>query len=121
MSSEEKKAFLLLKNVIFNYHGRDEDEQQIIEETVAELDAQEEQKWAEEFIAEDYYDAFDRARNYLSNIMNTLDKKTRIYFLESVHESNNKKGYISEMEAIAMITFARDWDIENEFIEIIKR
>ncbi len=121
MSSEEKKAFLLLKKVIFQYHGLDEDEQQILDETVAELDAANESKWADEFIAEDYYDAFDRARNYLGSVMNSLEKKTRIFFLESVCDANNQKGYISEMEAIAMITFARDWDVENEFIEIIKR
>jgi hypothetical protein len=121
MSSEEKKAFLLLKSVIFDYHGRDEDEQQILNDTVSELDANTEWQWVEEFIAEDYYDAFDRARNYLGNVMNGLEKKTRIHFLENVHDANGQKGYISEMEAIAMITFARDWDIENEFIEIIKR
>lgn len=121
MSSEEKKAFLLLKKVIFQYHGLDEDEQQILDETVAELDAAKESKWADEFIAEDYYDAFDRARDHLSGIMNGLEKRTRIFFLESVCDANNQKGYISEMEAIAMITFARDWDVENEFIEIIKR
>ncbi|MCU0391592.1 MAG: hypothetical protein MUE81_10775 [Thermoflexibacter sp.] len=121
MSSEEKKAFLLLKSVIFQYHGLDEDEQQLLDDTVASLDAKDESEWVKSFISEDYYDAFDRARNYLVDVMNNLDRKTRISFLESVCEDNNKKGYISEMEAIAMITFARDWDIENEFIEIIKR
>jgi hypothetical protein len=87
---------------------------------VATLDAENELQWVNEFIDEDYYDAFDRARNYLGDVMNTLEKKTRIYFLESVHDANGKKGYITEMEAIAMITFARDWQVEDEFIEIIK-
>lgn len=121
MSSEEKKAFLLLKKVIFQHHGEDEDERQMILETVSTLDAEKEFEWVEEFVNEDYYDAFDRARTYLDHVMNGLEKKTRITFLESVHDANGKKGYISEMEAIAMITFARDWDVENEFIEIIKR
>ena len=70
MSSEEKKAFLLLKKVIFQYHGVDEDEQQIINDTVAQLDAENESKWADDFIEEDNYGAFDRARNYLGNVMN---------------------------------------------------
>ena len=121
MNSEEKKAFLLLKRVIFDYHGRDEDEEQMINDTVSKLDAEKEFAWVNDFIDEDYYDAFDRARNYLGGVMNGLEKKTRIQFLESVHDANGKKGYISEMEAIAMITFARDWDVEGEFIEIIKK
>ena len=46
MTSEEKKALLLLKSVIFHYHGLDEDEQKILDETAKQLDAQEELKWA---------------------------------------------------------------------------
>ncbi len=54
MTSEEKKAYLLLKSVIFHYHGLDEDEQEILDETADSLDAQEELAWAANFISEDY-------------------------------------------------------------------
>lgn len=121
MTSEEKKAFLLLKSVIFHYHGLDEDEQQILEDTADSLDARDELSWAYDFISEDYYTAFDRARTYLADTMNQLDKVKRLEYLSMVWDANNKKGYISEMEATAMIKLAKDWHIENEMIEMIKR
>ena len=120
MTSEEKKAFLLLKSVIFHYHGLDEDEQKILDDTAAELDGEDELEWANEFIAEDYYTAFDRAREYLAEVMNKLDKESRLHYMSIVWEANNKKGYISEMEATAMLKLAKDWHIESALIEMIR-
>ncbi len=120
MTSEEKRAFILLKSIIFNFHGIDEDEQEILDETAEELDASEELAWAHNFIAEDYYDAFERAQEFLDPIMLKLDKDKRLDYLSKVWTANNQKGYISEMEATAMIKLAQDWQIENELIEMIK-
>ena len=40
-----------------------------LEETATRLDATQELKWALEFIAKDYITAFDRAREYLNDII----------------------------------------------------
>ncbi|MCC5944659.1 MAG: hypothetical protein JJT94_06960 [Bernardetiaceae bacterium] len=120
MTSEEKKAFLLLKCVIFHYHGLDEDEQKILDETAKSLDAYQELKWANEFIAQDYYNAFERARALLGEAMQGLDKDKRLYYLKSVWDANKQKGFISEMEAMAMLKLSKDWDIEKELVESIK-
>lgn len=120
MTSEEKKAFLLLKSVIFHYHGLDEDEQQLLDDTAASMGAQDELAWATEFIAEDYYSAFDRARTYLSGIMNGHTKEKRLEYLLQVWDANNKKGYISEMEAMAMLKLAKDWGVEAALIQKVR-
>jgi len=39
MSSEQKKAFLLLKFVIFNYHGLDANERTILQNTALKVEA----------------------------------------------------------------------------------
>ena len=75
MTSEEKKAFLLLKSVIFHYHGLDEDEQKILDETAKKYDADDELKWANEFIANDYISAFERAREYLNKVIGMRAKQ----------------------------------------------
>ena len=106
MDTEEKKAFLLLKSIIFQYHGLDESEQQILEETAIELDAQHELQWAKDFISEDYLTAFDRARSYLTSL--ELGREKSVQYLAQVWKANNEKGHITEMEAIAMLRFARD-------------
>ncbi|MCS7004224.1 MAG: hypothetical protein NZM38_02730 [Cytophagales bacterium] len=121
MVSEEKKAFLLLKSVIFHYHGLDDDERALLEETAKEIDGLEELQWAHEFIAEDYYTAFERSRKYLEGVMNSMDKEKRLQYLISVWNANNKKGYISEMEATAMLKLARDWHIERELLDFIRK
>ena len=54
----EKKAFLLLKTLIFHYHGLDDDEAEILKNTAKSLNAHKELKWANHFIAKDYSSAF---------------------------------------------------------------
>jgi hypothetical protein len=120
MTSEEKKAFLLLKSVIFHYHGLDEDEKKILEETATNLDARDELKWAIEFIARDYISAFERAREFLNAIIGQLPKEKRLEYLNMVWKANNQKGYITEMEATAMLKLAKDWQVENELIAMVR-
>ena len=120
MSSEEKKAFLLLNSVIFHYHGLDEDEQKILDNTARDLEAEAELEWANSFISEDYYTAFDRARIYLNDVFKGSDKKKLLSYLDMVWKANNQKGYITEMEATAMLKLAKDWEIENELISMVR-
>ncbi len=121
MAPEEKKAYLLLKSVIFHYHGLDEDEKEILDETAAKLDAKDELEWALNFIEEEYMNAFERARDYLRGVMMALEKENRIDHLHNVWMANSKKGYVSEMEAMAMLKLAKDWEIQPDFIKRIKK
>lgn len=120
MDSEEKKAHLLLESIIFHYHGLDDEEKKILEETAASLNAEEELAWTYEFISEDYASAFERSRIYLNNTIGKMSKEKRLYYLDIVWKANNVKGYISEMEAIAMLKFAREWEIENELMSLVR-
>lgn len=120
MTSDEKKAFLLLKSVIFHYHGLDEDEQKILDDTAKELDAMDELGWAIKFISKDYITAFERARNYLNEVISPLGKEKKLSILDMVWKANNQKGYITEMEATAMLKLAKDWKIENELISLVR-
>ncbi len=120
MSNEEKKAFLLLKSVIFHYHGLDQEEQRILDETAKELDAEKELEWANNFISEDFYTAFERSRKYMNEVFKDTDKKELLFYLDQVWKANNQKGYITEMEATAMLKIAKDWKIENELISKIR-
>jgi hypothetical protein len=121
MNQIEKKAYLLLKSVIFHYHGLDEEEKQILDQTANELNAQQELQWANDFIAEDYPTAFDRARVFLNEVIGKMDKSKKIYYLDLVWKANNFKGYITEMEATAMLQLARDWEVETELIQMVRQ
>ncbi len=106
--------------MIFHYHGLDEDEVQILERTAKELGAIEELKWANDFIAEDYSTAFDRARAYLNEHLEHLEKSEKLSYLDQVWQANYQKGYITEMEATAMLKLAKDWDVEAELISKVR-
>lgn len=118
-SSEEKKVYMLLKSVIFHYHGLDETERVDLEQTAGRLDAHEEHKWALEFIAKDYITAFERARDYLNEIISDYPKDKRIELINMVWQANNLKGYVTEMEATAMLKLAKDWNVQKELIELV--
>lgn len=118
-TSEEKKVYLLLKAVIFYYHGLDEAEKRDLDTTAELLQAPDEYLWAQEFIAKDYITAFDRARDYLNLIIGDYSKEKRIELVNMVWQANNLKGYVTEMEATAMLKLAKDWNVQKELVELV--
>lgn len=118
-SIEEKKVYMLLKSVIFHYHGLDEAEKGELEKTSNELNAQAEYQWALDFISQDYITAFDRARGYLNDIIGDYPKDKRVELITMVWQANNRKGYVTEMEANAMLRLARDWNVKEELIGLV--
>jgi hypothetical protein len=119
MTVAEKQVYMLLKSVIFSYHGLDEDEKKDLENTAVRLDAKDELKWALNFIAQDFITAFDRARAYLNDIIGDYPKDERVNLINMVWEANNLKGYVTEMEATAMLKLAKDWNVEKELVELV--
>ncbi len=119
MSSEEKRVYLLLKAVIFHYHGLDEKEQSDLDAAAKRLEADEELKWAIDFIEKDQVTCFDRARAFLNDIIRDYTREKRIELIQMVWESNNIKGYVTEMEATALIRLARDWNVEQPLVELV--
>ncbi len=119
MTEQEKRVNMLLKAVIYYYHGLDEMEKIDLEETAVRLNAKAELKWALEFVDKDYVTSFDRARVYLNEIIRDYVKEKRIEFIKMVWQSNNLKGYVTEMEATAMLKLAKDWNVEKELIEMV--
>jgi hypothetical protein len=119
MTEEEKRVYMLLKAVIYHYHGLDELEKVDLEETANQYDAHAQLKWALDFIAKDYLTSFDRARTYLNEIIGDYTKAKRIELINMVWMANNLKGYVTEMEATAMLKLAKDWSVEKELIELV--
>ncbi len=118
-SAEEKKVYMLLKAVIFYYHGLDEPERIDLEKTADELHAHDEYAWALKFIEQDHITSFERARAYLNEIIADYTKEKRTELINMVWQSNNLKGYVTEMEATAMLKLAKDWNVQKELIALV--
>lgn len=111
---------MLLKAIIFHYHGLDEDEEKILYRSAKEFGAEQELKWAFDFIAEDYISAFERAREFLVQSKKEIEKRKRVHFVNLTWKANGEKGYITEMEATAMLKVAKDWDVDRELIGLVQ-
>ena len=120
MDTVQKKAFLLLKLVIFNYHGLDEDEKQILNKTAEKIGGKEELEWAYELLGDDFYENIDKAREFFNSTIALYDKETKINYLRMVWESTNTKGFISEMEATGILKLAKDWGVQKELVSLIR-
>lgn len=121
MTSEQKKAFLLLKLVIFNYHGLDDGERKILSETSVKIQGVEELKWAYEFLGDDFYANLDKAREFFHQTIATYDQETKLSYLNMVWDATKSKGYISEMEATGILKMAKDWGVQKELLTLIRK
>ena len=121
MNTEQKKALLLLKLVIFNYHGLDEEEKEILTNTAKKLDALEELKWAYDFSQKDDITSFERAREYFKTTIANYDKDTRFEFIRIVWEDTSSKGYVSEIEAMSMLKLAKDWGVQKDLLGLVRK
>lgn len=84
------------------------------------MEAENEVAWANAFLAEDYLSAFERSRAFLSKVFLQLDKSERERQLVEVWEETNRKGYLTEMEATAILTLSKDWQVDKGFLEAVK-
>ncbi|HEX9649426.1 MAG TPA: hypothetical protein VGA21_02600 [Cyclobacteriaceae bacterium] len=121
MDSAEKKTYLLLLSVIFHYHGLDKEEEELLNEKAELIHGREELKWVDEFISKDYIHAFENAREYLKIEFPKIKKSNQIKYMEETWRANLSKGFITEMEARAMVKLARDWGIEKELLEYARK
>lgn len=119
MTTEEKKAYFLLKAAIFNYHGLNNDEKADLEDSASRLNGREELKWANDFISEDYYNFFTRARQYLYEVIKNYPMEKRINYINTVWQANSLKGFVTELEASAMIRFAEDWGVKDHLMTLV--
>jgi hypothetical protein len=121
MAPDQKRAFLLLKSVILHHQGQEDGETSILNEAASALDATEELNWVRQFIQEDTFTAFERTREYLNKLAVDWDNQTKLRHLNQVWESTRSKGYISEMEATAILKLAKDWHIQKELISLVRQ
>ncbi len=120
MDSFTKKAIILLKSLIFHYHGLDNDERSMLVAAAKKMNALKEMEWANDFIAEDYMSAFERSREFLKKVFTKMNSEDRLKYLLESWEENFKKGYVTEMETTAILTLSKDWKVEKEFLDKVK-
>ena len=111
---------MLLKSLIFHFHGLDDDEKEMLEAAAVRLEAVDEMNWANSFISQDYMSAFERSREFLMKIFMKMNEKERVQHLLESWEENYAKGYVTEMETTAMFTLSKDWNVDKAFLGLVQ-
>lgn len=120
MSVEEKRAFLSLLIIIFNYHGLSEVEQQILNEVATLNGAQDELEWIKDFSKPSIDESYDKLKKYVNETLGILPSEKRCEYLNKVWDANQQKGHVSEMEATAMLMLSKEWQVQKEFVAYIR-
>lgn len=121
MLSEEKKILLLLHLIIFNYHGLDESERKLLIDLAAKHDAEEELTWAYSMMGNDYYSSHENIHNWFNEKIKDIGTEKKLSYLSTVWQASVSKGFISEMEATAMLKIAHNWGIQKELLTLIRK
>lgn len=121
MNSEQKKTLLLLKLIIFSYHGLDPEEKKLLGETAESIDGQEELDWAYQFADEDQLTAFERARDFFKSTLLNYDHDVKVDYIKSVWTDTNSKGFVSEIEAMSMLKLAKDWGVQKDLLAMVRK
>lgn len=121
MLSEEKKILLLLHLIIFNYHGLDEGEKELLADLANQYGAEEELNWAYGMLGNDYYSAHEKIQTWFKDAIHDITAEKKLWYLSTVWQASVKKGFISEMEATAMLKIAHDWGIQKDLLNLIRK
>lgn len=119
-STEHKKVFLLMESFVLHYHDLDNFELNLLKDTAKSLNAETELAWAIDFINQDKLTSFERTRNYLKENIGDIPNEKRVQYLIKIWQATNSKGYITEMEALALLKIAKDWQVEGELVKFIR-
>jgi hypothetical protein len=121
MLSEEKKLLLLLHLIIFNYHGLDESEKELLSDLSKQYEAEAELDWAYNMLGNDYYVSHEKIQSWFKEAIAEIGAEKRLWYLSTVWQASVKKGFISEMEATAMLKIAHDWGIQKDLLNLIRK
>ena len=121
MLTEEKKILLLLHLIIFNYHGLDKGEKELLADLANRYEAEEELNWAYSMLDNDYYSAHEKIQIWFKDAIYNITPEKKLWYLTTVWQASVKKGFTSEMEATAMLKIAHEWGIQKDLLNIIRK
>ena len=82
--------------------------------------AENELDWASTLVKKDILTSFERVEDEVIHLLENEESNSRLDVLGRVWEVTKDKGYINEKEANLLLGISRKWDLEREFIDLVK-
>lgn len=128
MTPEEKEALLLLEYAIFRYHGFDDNERERLENDAAAMHAQAQLEKVYAFVGDilqktnqSEVAVFEATLRRIKEVFAQLPEERRLEYVIQVWNANKAKGYVTEIEAIAMLRVAKELNVQRGFVEYVRQ
>jgi len=128
MTPEEKEALLLLEYAIFRYHGFDDNERERLENDAAAMHAQAQLEKVYAFVDDilqktnqSEVAVFEATLRRIKEVFAQLPEERRLEYVIQVWNANKAKGYVTEIEAIAMLRVAKELNVQRGFVEYVRQ
>lgn len=128
MTPEEKEVLLLLEYAIFRYHGFDDNERERLENDAAAMHAQAQLEKVYAFVDDilqktnqSEVAVFEATLRRIKEVFAQLPEERRLEYVIQVWNANKAKGYVTEIEAIAMLRVAKELNVQRGFVEYVRQ
>ncbi|NIK72565.1 putative tellurite resistance protein B-like protein [Thermonema lapsum] len=128
MTPEEKEVLLLLEYAIFRYHGFDDNERERLENDAAAMHAQAQLEKVYAFVDDilqktnqSEVAVFEATLRRIKEVFAQLPEERRLEYVIQVWNANKAKGYVTEIEAIAMLKVAKELGVQRGFVEYVRQ
>lgn len=122
MDQARRRVYFLLKLMVFFYPRPDEEEMDQLREKAALWKADDDRRWAIEFIDHEPATAFARTTEFVGEQFKGLSKAEREQFLDDIwHADLAPRGYVTEMQAMALLKMAQGWGLQERLLKLLGR
>ncbi len=120
-SVQYKKDFFLLCAVVMSWNYLDSEDRALLYEEAANRNAKAELAWTIGFVEKIPETAYERARAWLKVTLGDYPADLQRRCFHDVWQFNQRKGYVTEMEAVSFLRLAQDFDLEQEMARAVRR
>jgi hypothetical protein len=111
--------YFLLKLVVFYYPRPDEEEMDQLRDKASAWKADEDRRWAIDFVDQEPATAFQRTGEFISGLFTGKSQLEREAFLEDIWSVDIARGYVTEMQAMALLKMAQAWGLQDKLLKLL--
>jgi len=109
LEEQHRRAYFLLKLLIFFYPTPDETEVYYLMAKASAWQAEADRKCAMAFVEQEPATAFERTRAWFTELLTSLTQKDKDKFFTTVWQGDERLPHITEMHGLTLLRLTQDW------------